>query len=109
MVHAVDEHLAAHGLALLVGKHPARRLGMPHKAMANNGQAVIFAKLHRPVGIIPEVGVLLGMNALTLHAVLSHNGVEIVLHHFGPFRIASPHHISVHGGADKEVFANHFL
>ena len=79
ILHALLQHFGLHLLALVIDKEPGSALAVPDQAMADDLHVVVLAKLHKAVGIVPEVGVLLGMYLLALHAVFGHDAVEVLL------------------------------
>ena len=105
VIHAVDEHLACDRLTLVVGEHPAWRLGMPDETMTKDSETVLLSKGHRLVSVAPVIAVLFGVDDLTLHAVLGHDGIEVILYDVCLHRVSLPYDGRVHGGTDVEVLA----
>ena len=77
--------------------------------MSEDSHAVLFGEFYGLVCVIPEVGVLLGMNHFALHAVFGYDGVVVILHKFLFLRTSSPYEIGVHCCADIKVLAQYIF
>ena len=77
LAHAFAQHLGGHGLALAVEVEPWRALRVPDEAVAQHLHAGSLGLVDKLVGKGEVVDTLLGMDDLTLHAVLCHGPVEV--------------------------------
>lgn len=82
---------------------------MPYEAVADDGHAVVLAKLHETVGVVPEIDVLLRMNLGAFHHIFGHDCVEMVLDHSRAFGIGFLRLIVVDGYSHTEFVAKYLF
>ena len=80
LLHAFLQHFLAHEFSVLIVMEPRCALRMPDKAMSHYLKTRGKCLIDKLVGKGKVIDTLLWMNDLTLHTVLCHNPVEMLLH-----------------------------
>ena len=106
LLHSLFQHFRRNGLALVVEEEPVRTLRMPYKTVSGHCYTVLNPEIHELVSFCKVVHSFCRMNLFHLHAVFSHNSVEMFLHNLHGRCIYTRRLPHVQCSSDKELVTN---
>ena len=80
VLHALLEHLRGHIFTILIIRKPLRKLRVPYEAVTDDEHVVCFTEFHELVSKLEIPYIFFRVNLHALHAVLRHDGIEVLLH-----------------------------
>ena len=108
VLHAFNQGFFIYWISILIRENPLRSLRMPNKTMSIASLLVLLAQIDEFIGKFEVPNTFFRRDHLTLHAVLSHQAIELSLDEVSQLLIRGVDLPLIHCGANEELVLEGF-